>query len=318
MKLIKSIIFFVVLIFVAVTLSACSSKQYYSKSEFLMGTVIKITCTDQQAIDAAFKEIKRVESILSKFKPESEVSKLNKEGTLKVGPDLLYVLKRAKELYRESDGAFDVTVAPLIDVWKTAIKNKNLPTNEEIEKAKNLVGFENVSIDEEKSIITFLKKGVTIDLGGIAKGYAVDQAIKKLREIGIKSCLIDAGGDVYCLGSKRGEPWQIGIQHPRKKGELIDIIRIKDRAVATSGDYEQMFVIDNKRYCHIINPKTGYPSESGIMAVTVIASYCINADALATSIFVLGEKKGMDLIHKQPNTEAFIYREDDLNVFDIF
>jgi thiamine biosynthesis lipoprotein len=312
-------IYFLFCVFLAVyILFGCSQKTYYKHSEFFMGTIIEITCPDKNAINIAFAEIKRIEKILSKFIPDSEVSRLNKIGKLKVSPDLLYVLKKAKEFYISSDGGFDITVAPLVDIWKDAIKNNKLPSEEQIKKAKKLVGFNNIYIDEKNSTVTFLKKGVKIDLGAIAKGYAVDQAIKKIKKLGIKSCLIDAGGDIYCLGDKYDEPWQIGIQHPRRKGKLIDILKLKNKAVATSGDYEQMFVIENKRYHHIIDPNTGYPAKKGVISVTVIAPYCLNADALATAIFVLGKKKGQNLANYYKNTEALIYTEDEIKVFDMF
>ena len=175
-----------------------------------------------------------------------------------------------------------------------------------------------LSIDEDKSVVSFLKEGVKIDLGAIAKGYAVDRAIRKIRELRVKSCLIDAGGDIYCLGNKEGDLWQVGIRHPRKKNEIMDIIKLESKAVATSGDYEQMFILNDKRYSHIIDPKTGYPADKGIISVTVIAPYCLTADALATSIFVLGKNKGMDLVNYYGNSEALIYNEEDIDAYDIF
>jgi thiamine biosynthesis lipoprotein len=134
----------------------------------------------------------------------------------------------------------------------------------------------------------------------------------------INSCLINIGGDLYCLGDNRGEPWQVGIQHPRNKNELIDILRITNRAVSTSGDYEQKFILNNKRYHHIIDPRTGYPVDNGVVSATVIAPYCLNADALATAIFVLGKEKGLALVNYYDNTEAIIYTEEEMSVFDNF
>jgi len=224
----KKISILILLLTLVLGSSGCSQPSYYYKqSEFLMGTVIEITCPDQQAMDIAFQEIRRIDKLLSKFNPESEVSKLNELGKLKVGPDLLYVLKKSKEFYLSSNGAFDVTVGPLVDIWKAAMKNNNLPSDEEIQKAKELVGFDKVFIDKSDSTVTFLEKGLEIDLGAIAKGYAVDQAIRKVLDFGVKTCLIDAGVDMYCLGNNRGEPWRAGIQHPRNKNDLIDVVREK-------------------------------------------------------------------------------------------
>ena len=309
---------FLIITTVFFMLVGCSNKTYLKKQEFLMGTMIEITCPDQQAIEAGFKEIERIDKLLSKFNPESEISRLNKIGKLKVSPELLYVLKKAQDFYIKTNGSFDVTVAPLVEVWKKAIRLNKVPTKAEIKKAKELVGFSNVYIDEDKSVVSFLKEGVKIDLGAIAKGYAVDRAIRKIRELRVKSCLIDAGGDIYCLGNKEGDLWQVGIRHPRKKNEIMDIIKLESKAVATSGDYEQMFILNDKRYSHIIDPKTGYPADKGIISVTVIAPYCLTADALATSIFVLGKNKGMDLVNYYGNSEALIYNEEDIDAYDIF
>jgi thiamine biosynthesis lipoprotein len=173
------LVFFIIFIFLG-----CSQQAYYKDSKFLMGTVVEISCPDKQALDIAFEEIKRIDKLLNKFNPESEVSKLNATGKLQVGEDLLYVLKKAKEFYLSSNGAFDVSVGPLADIWKKAIKDNQLPSKEEIEKAKTLVGFDKVYIDEASSTVTFLKEGIEIDLGAIAAGYAVDCAIKKVLDLG--------------------------------------------------------------------------------------------------------------------------------------
>ncbi|MFH1656008.1 MAG: FAD:protein FMN transferase [Candidatus Omnitrophota bacterium] len=318
MKSLKNIYFVTFASFIFFISLGCSQQAYYKDSRFLMGTLIEITCPDQQAMEIAFDEIKRIDGLLSKFNPESEVSRLNAAGKLQVGPDLLYVLKKAKEFYLSSNGAFDVTVGPLVDIWKAAIKNNNLPSDEEIQKAKVLVGFDKVFIDKSDSTVTFLKKGLEIDLGAIAKGYAVDRAIKKVLDFGIKTCLIDAGGDMYCLGKNRDEPWQVGIQHPRNKNDLIDVVRVENKAVATSGDYEQMFILKDEPYSHIINPQTGYPADTGVVSVTVIAPYCLNADALATAIFALGKEKGKVLANYYDDIEAIIYTEEEISVFDSF
>lgn len=318
MRFLKNILFLLVSTLFLITISACSKNNYYKRSEFIMGTVVEITCSDQQAIDKAFSEIKRIEHLLSKYIADSEVSKLNEAGKLKVGPDLLYVLKRAKEFYLVSNGAFDVTVGPLVDIWKKAIKNNILPQEEDVKKAKQLVGFDKVLIDEKESTVAFLKEGIKIDLGAIGKGYAVDCAIKKVRDFGIQSCIIAVAGDIYCLGDKNGEPWQVGIQHPRNKKELLDILSLKDQAVSTSGDYQQMFIIGDKRYSHIIDPHTGYPAESKVVSATVLAQDCLTADALATTIFVLGKEEGSDLVNYYKNTRALIYTEDEVNAFDMF
>lgn len=157
-------------------------------------------------------------------------------------------------------------------------------------------------------MVEFIASGVKVDLGAIAKGYALDCALKKLKENNITSCLINIGGQIYCLGDRFGKPWKIAIQSPRGK-DFVDFLELKDAGVATSGDYEQYFVKDNARYSHILNPKTGYPANSGIISATVITNNNLVADALSTAIFVLGKEKGMELIKKFPGTKVKIIDE---------
>jgi thiamine biosynthesis lipoprotein len=160
-------------------------------------------------------------------------------------------------------------------------------------------------------VVKFRILGMKIDLGAIAKGYTVDCAVRKLRESGIKNCLVNAGGQIYCLGDKFGRPWRIAIRNPRKSG-LWDYLELRNKAVSTSGDYEQYFTKGNKRYSHILNPKTGYPVDSGIISATVIADDGLTADALSTSIFVLGKEKGRELAQNFTDAKVEIIEEKDV------
>jgi len=152
-----------------------------------------------------------------------------------------------------------------------------------------------------------------LDLGAIAKGFAVDVAVKKLKELGVNSCLINAGGEIYCLGRKHGKPWKVGVKHPRSS-DMIEYLELENKAVATSGDYEQFFLLQDTHYSHIIDPRTGCPADSGIVSVTVIADDCLTADALATSIFILGKTDSRELIKNFSNIKTIIFNEVDLNV----
>ncbi|MFC1704173.1 FAD:protein FMN transferase [Candidatus Omnitrophota bacterium] len=292
----------------------CVKKQpYHTESRLLMGTVVEITCQDKQAIQVAFREMEDVERLLSIFDDNSEISQLNKRRKLNASWKTLQILKKCKSFYETSSGAFDITAGPLVDIWKDAIEEGRAPSERSITRAKKLVDSNNIVIDEVFSTAKLSKRRMKLDLGAVAKGYAVDVAIRKLKEIGITSCLINAGGDIYCLGKKNNRPWQIGIQHPRNDSIVKNFV-LTNRAVATSGDYEQFFVLQNKRYSHIINPYTGYPADSGVVSVTVIADDCITADALATSIFVLGKEKGEELARAFANVQTIIFTEDDLDV----
>lgn len=273
-------------------------------SEFAMGSFVEVVSQDPRAKDIVFKEFKRLEKIFDLFDAGSELSRLNTNGDLIVSDDLFQILLSAKRFAEMTDGAFDVTVAPVALLWKRAIKSAQGPQAESLKEALSFVGFGNVYLNEKTQQVKLLTFGTKIDLGGIAKGYAVDRAVAKLKEAGVSSAVVNAGGNLYGLGSFSGKPWRVGIQDPRVAPHLIEKIEIKDRAVATSGDYEQFFIFQNKRYSHIIDPKTGYPADSGLVSATVVARDALTADILATSLIVLGREKGAELLAHFPGVHA--------------
>ena len=300
-------------------LAGCSQKPYHKETRIMMGTFVEITCQDKTAMNAAFEEIKKIENIANKFSPASEISRLNKNGEIKASPDFLNLIKESKKYYALSGGAFDITVSPLVDTWKNKIKealekkSENLlPAEDELGDKLTLVGSDKIFINQKESLVKFTQSGMSIDLGGIAKGYAVDKAVLRLKALGINSCLINAGGNIYCLGKKGKRKWHIGIQHPRNPGKLLFYLDLENQAVATSGDYEQYFMLAGKRYSHIINPETGYPVDNGLASVTIITKYATTADILSTTVFVLGKEKGQALLEKIANTEYRIIEEKDL------
>jgi len=305
---------YILLILVWVLFSSCGQRYYRKSTQLLMGTFVEVTSDDPRAAKIVFAEIKRLDGLLSKFNPQSEVYKLNRLGNLKVSFNTLAVIKKSQKFNQQSGGAFDVTVAPLVDIWKQAISTKVMPTPQQVAVAKWLTGNKKMVIDERNSTVKFIRKGMQIDLGGIAKGYAVDCAVAKLREAGIKSCLVNAGGNMYALGKKDQRPWKIGIKHPRKKGKMAGYLLLENRAVATSGDYEQYFEIQGRRLSHIIDPKTGYPADNGIVSVTVVSDDATTCDALGTAVFVLGKEKGQKLINGYKDTQVIILTTEDLNV----
>jgi thiamine biosynthesis lipoprotein len=287
-------------------LCGCQSRNLYKDTQTMMGTFVEVISPDKRAARIVFAEIKRIEDLLSKYKPDSQISRLNESGTLYASSDTLYIIKKAKEFWEITDGAFDITIGPLMDLWGFTDKNYNVPKDEEIKNILNRVGFDKMLFDDNKNIIEFKTPGMKIDLGGIAKGYAVDKAITKFIAVGIKSCLVNAGGQVFCLGDKFGKPWRVMIKNPDNQIASNYLLEIKNMAVATSGDYEQFFLKDNKRYSHILNPKTGYPVQNNIISVTVIAHDGVTCDALATAIFVLGKVKGEELAKKFPDVKVKI------------
>jgi thiamine biosynthesis lipoprotein len=272
----------------------CQDKQLYKEQRVMMGTYVEVISPEERAIEIAFKEIKRIENLLSRYNPESEVFQLNETGELGSSPETFAIVKKAKEFWEATSGAFDITVAPLMDLWGFTEKEYLVPGPQQIKNALELIGSDKIALNETDNVIKFLVPGMKIDLGAVAKGYSIDGAVKKLKEAGVKSCLINAGGDVYGLGEKFGSAWKVAVQDPYDAGSL-DTIELKNQCVATSGDYEQLFTRDDKTYSHIMNPQTGSPADSGLISVTVTASDCLTADALATSVFVLGKKKGKAL-----------------------
>lgn len=286
--------------------------QPLKRSQMIMGTMVEITVMppDEQAIEAAFEEMKKVDTLMSTYKENSEVSILNREGENHLSTETLQVIGEAINFSEITGGAFDITCKPLINLWKKAKKEQVIPSPQEIKEALSLVGYEKIKILPEGDVVRFKQKGMQIDLGGIAKGYAVDRAIEALRKNGIRRALVNAGGDLYALGNgPGGEKWKVGIQDPREEDKLLGIIKVKDVGVATSGDYQRYFTIEGKRLSHIVNPKTGQTVQDVPMSVTVIAPHATTTDALATGVFVLGPQKGMELIESLPQVEGMIVSE---------
>jgi thiamine biosynthesis lipoprotein len=206
-----------------------------------------------------------------------------------------------------------VTIKPLVDLWKAAAKNNALPTAAEIERARALVGYDKIVLDASERSITFLKDGMGIDLGGVAKGYAADRAAKMLRDNGIFDAVVSCGSGMYCMGKKSdGKPWRIGIRHPRHKGSVVFELSVTDKGVDTSGDYEKCFVINGKRYSHIIDPRSGYPAE-GASSATVIADSSVIADIMATASCIIG-RSALDALAGSVDEEAVLLYVDGISL----
>ncbi|MCK9555309.1 FAD:protein FMN transferase [bacterium] len=317
--MLKGLRYLLIIFVLWVGLSGCS-RPYYTETCLMMGTFAKITCQDQEAIGAAFKEMSRVDAIADNFDSSSEISRLNKTGKLKASGDMMDLVKNSLKYYELTNGAFDITVGPVVDVWKQKIEEARgnkiqalLPSPADIDAKLRLIGSEKISVDETTSVITFNQPGMEIDLGGIAKGYAVDKAVERLKTLGVTSALVDLGGTIYCLGRKGNKKWRIAIRDPRHNDRILHPLELENRAVATSGDYEQFFMVKGKRYSHIIDPKTGYPVNNGVISVTIIADSAIAADVMSTAGVVLGKEKAESLAEGMNEiVEIKILREKDL------
>lgn len=286
--------------------SPLKTEPLYHNNRLLMGTFWEVISPNPQAGAIVFSEAARIEQLLSKYIPTSEVSQLNRLGKLKVSADTFYIIKKSQELCRLSQGAFDITVAPLVDLWGFSNQKFQVPDNDKIQTVLRLVGNDKIILHENDNVVEFRLQGTKIDLGGIAKGFALDCAVKKLKANNIDSCLINAGGQVYGLGDKFGQTWKIAI-YKTGKAEIARTLELKNQSASTSGNYEQFFLSGGKRFSHIIDPRTGYPSQTQITSVTVVAEEGLTADALSTSFFVLGEKSAKELIKKFPGASVKIY-----------
>lgn len=262
-----------------------------------------------KALQAVNDESQRLEYLLSRFLSESDISRINRSAGVKcekISHETFEILKSAIECSIISQGLFDITVGPLTDLWDFK-HTFEVPESSKIERVLPLVGYKDLELDAVKKTAILKKSGQSVDLGGIGKGFASDRFMEIFQEYGITSAFSNIGGNVSTLGNKPdGSPWRVGIRHPRLNG-LIGAVGVTGKAVVTSGDYERYFLDkEGRRFHHIINPITGYPAESGLISVTVVADSAMTADTLSTAVFVAGLERGVTLIEKYPRVEAIL------------
>ena len=309
---------FILLLFPVVLLSCGRTEMEFERTGFVMGTVVEVKvrapsdAVAERAFDAVFSELAAVDEAMSVYRDGSDIGRINASAggpPVPVDPETIKVLKEAKRVSALSGGAFNITVGPLLDLWGFKSGSFRVPGNEDVEAVlADLIGADKIEIDGERGTVRLAKSGVEIDLGGIAKGYGVDRAATALRENGIERGMVNVGGDLYCLGE---EAWRVGIRHPRETDELIARISIADEAVATSGDYENYFTLDGRRYCHIVDARNGSPVDTDIVSVTAVAKSCMLADAIATAVFILGEEEGMALVEGIDGVDVVVARGKD-------
>ncbi len=265
-----------------------------------MDTIMSLTAygsSRSAALDAAEAEILRLDALLSTGKPDSEISRLNRNGSVSLSEDTKKLVKGAFALYEETDGAFDVTVYPLMELWGFPEKEYHLPTAQELAENLALVGMDRLAYDSAAGSLS-LDQGQRIDLGGIGKGYTSQRVMEVFRQAGVRSGMVSLGGNVQCLGTKPdGSPWRIGIQAPWKsEGEIAAVVEVEDQAVITSGGYERYFVDEatGETYCHILDPKTGCPVKSDLASVSIVSADGMLADGLSTSLYIMGLERAQD------------------------
>ncbi|MGB2555108.1 MAG: FAD:protein FMN transferase [Flavobacteriaceae bacterium] len=291
------------------------AQQLFQKKFQKMGSSFEITVVDSQEdralemIALAIEEIDRIERLISSWQLTSETTEINQNAGLKavvVSKELLELISRANIISDLVYGNFDISYASIDHLWNFNGKEVELPSEEILQKAVAKIGYKKIQIDTDQQTVFLPQKGMKIGFGAIGKGYAADRVKRLLISKGVKAGIVNASGDMSAWGKQpNGDPWQIGLVNPMNKNKVFSWFSLNENAVVTSGDYERYLTIAGKRYGHIINPKTGKPSQ-GVISCTVFAPKAELADALATAIFVMGIDLGIDLINKLPNIEALM------------
>ncbi len=302
------------------TLTSCKNSNIkpYSETSFAMGTVCSITLyekMDDFNFDEAFKIIEDIENRMSPVITDSELDRINSNAGIrpvKVSNDTYLVIKEGIRYAELIDSKFDITIGPLVNLWGIGTEYQNLPESGAIESVTPLIGSEYIKLNDKDRSVFLEKKGMAIDLGGIAKGYAADAVRKFLLEKGFTKGIINLGGNVLTFGSKAPEtPWRIGVQDPvDSRGHYIATLDTGETAVVTSGIYERYFEKDGKRYHHILDPDSGYPVENDLLSITIVTARGITADAYSTVAFSAGLEKGMKLLESIVDMEGIFITKD--------
>ncbi|MFK5855257.1 MAG: FAD:protein FMN transferase [Bacteroidota bacterium] len=294
------------------------SQQIFKRTLILMGSRFEITVVAidsiqaSEYIDIAVVEITRIENIISSWNPNSQTSDINNNSGInpvKVDKELFELIERTVAISKLTDGAFDITYASMDKLWKFDGSMNRMPTEDEVNASVVNVGYQNIILNKANSSVFLKLQGMKIGFGAIGKGYAADRVKLLLIDKGVTSGIINASGDMNAWGKQpNGSEWNVAITHPLNKNKVFALLPINDGAVVTSGDYEKFVIFNEKRYSHIIDPRTGYPTD-GIISVTVFARKAELADALATSVFVMGVEVGLNRINQLPNVECIIIDE---------
>ncbi len=292
-----------------------TAQEPYKRTLKLMGSRFDITVVANDStqankyIDTAVAEISRIEKLISSWNENSQTSEINRNAGIKpvkVDAELFNLIERAISISKLTDGAFDISYASMDKIWKFDGSMTTMPSEKEITASVEKVGYQNIVLDKNKSTIYLKLKGMKIGFGAIGKGYAADKAKILLISKGVTSGIINASGDMNTWGKQtNGEDWKVAITNPMDKNKVFALLPITNGSVVTSGNYEKYVNFNGKRYTHIIDPRTGYPS-TGIISVTVFAPKAELADALATSVFVMGKETGLDRINQLPKIECII------------
>lgn len=285
-----------------------------SKSHYGLGTELYLQAygiNAEHAINESIKKLDYIDDTMSAFKSMSDVGKVNNNAGISYVPiseSTYYLIKESIKYSKLLKGAFDITARPLVELWNSSCKNHTIPNKKDIKYNLKLVNFKNILFNDSSKSIKLKRKNQKIDLGGIAKGYATDEVTKIFTQHKISSGLINLGGNVYVLGNKPdGSHWKVGVQNPfDDRGSYVGILNLSNKSIVTSGNYERYYTINNKRYHHILDLKTGYPSENEIASVTIISDFSTIGDGLSTGIYLLGVEKSLKLVEGLENVDLII------------
>ncbi|WP_262315688.1 FAD:protein FMN transferase [Lacticaseibacillus parakribbianus] len=292
----------------------------YEDTRFLMGTVVTLRIYDQgksKVMTKAFDRIEALADAITVNQKGSQVDAINAaagEKAVKVDPDVFNLVKYAKNWSEKSNGSFDLAIGPITSLWHIGFNDARKPAQSEIDAVLPLVHYQDVELNAAKRTVYLKKKGMKIDLGGIAKGYITDLATATMKANGVTTAILDLGGNIYVLGHSPkapGKDWTIGIQDPKKtRGTSIGTLPASNQTIVTSGIYERYLKVDGKIYMHLMNPKTGYPFDNNLMGVSIITKKSVNGDALSTATFDKGLRGGLAFIEKQKDAEAIFITKD--------
>jgi len=310
--------FFLSIYVLFVILFQVSCTQDTSRTDFALGTFCHITFFEQEqdkVYSDVFARIREIENLMSVNISSSDVSRVNAAaGTepVQVHEETFAVIKLALHYAKLSGGAFDPSVGPLVSLWGIGGGRPRVPSQAEIDETLSLVNWQYVELDEEMRSVFLIRHGMALDLGAIAKGYAADEAAAVIKNSNVERAIINLGGNILTCGERKdGSPWRVGVQNPNDdRDKYIGILRVTEKSVVTSGVYERFFEEGGRRYHHIFSPDSGYPADNGLLSVTIAAPRSVDADALSTTVFVLGYERGSALIESLEETEAvFIFND---------
>ncbi len=309
------------MLLVAMSLFVSCAKPAASQTEFVLGTVCTINLFEKGTADAyreIFARLREIEDRMSANRDDTEIGSINRNAGVApaaVHPDVVEVVSAALRYASLSGGTFDPSIGPVVKLWNIGSDDARVPSDAELASALPLVDYRDVVVDEKAGTVFLKRKGMRLDLGAIAKGYAADEAARIIARRRIPRAIVDLGGNILAFGEKKGgQDWRVGVQDPTsERGAYIGIISVKNKTMVTSGVYERFFIQDGKRYHHILSSRNGYPVDNGLLSVTIVADKSIDADGLSTSVFALGLDAGSKLVESLPGVEA-IFVSDDLSV----